>query len=325
MVMFSIIIPVYNVREFLENCIQSVISQSFVDYELLLIDDGSTDGSGTICDNWAKRDKRIRVVHQENAGAGAARNTGIMLSQGDYFLFLDSDDWWKNTSVLEKIAARVRKCKADITSFNFQKDYQGTLEPPYFSVKTAPEGTTSKESFDYVMCHDLWISSPCNKAIKSSLVKEKHIYFHEGIASEDIDWCLRLALQAQRFDYLDLVVFVYRQYSSSTSHCISDATTQRLLMNIEECLRLLEKFDSDQAKVKKMYSYVSYQYGTLLYSISGLENAGQRAAFCKDAARFKYLLSYSQNLKIRLLYWTCRLFGVNAAVLALRLKRKLNL
>ncbi len=91
--MISVIIPVYNVEKYLDECIKSVIDQSYTDFECILIDDGSTDKSGKICDDWAKADSRIKVVHQENQGVSAARNKGIEISQGEYIVFIDSDDW----------------------------------------------------------------------------------------------------------------------------------------------------------------------------------------------------------------------------------------
>lgn len=89
----SIIIPVYNVEPYLEQCLSSVAAQSFSDWECIVVDDGSTDGSGAICDLWAKRDSRFRIVHQENAGVSAARNRGLELAQGKWINFIDSDDW----------------------------------------------------------------------------------------------------------------------------------------------------------------------------------------------------------------------------------------
>lgn len=91
--MVSIIVPVYNVQEYLDRCIKSVLSQTYTDWELLLIDDGSTDSSGIQCDWWGKQDKRIRVSHQQNNGQGPARNLGVELSQGEILAFLDPDDW----------------------------------------------------------------------------------------------------------------------------------------------------------------------------------------------------------------------------------------
>lgn len=89
----SVIAPVYNVESYLDKCISSVVSQSYTDIELILIDDGSTDTSGKLCDAWAARDARIRVIHQKNKGAGAARNVGIDIARGKYIAFIDSDDY----------------------------------------------------------------------------------------------------------------------------------------------------------------------------------------------------------------------------------------
>ena len=91
--MISIIIPVYNVEKYLDQCLESVINQSYTDFECILVNDGSTDNSGNICDKWAKKDNRIKVFHQDNQGVSVARNFGIDISQGKYIVFIDSDDW----------------------------------------------------------------------------------------------------------------------------------------------------------------------------------------------------------------------------------------
>lgn len=91
--LISIIIPVYNVKPYLNRCILSIVHQTYTNLEIILIDDGSTDGSGEICKQWEKRDKRIRCIHQENAGISAARNTGINVAHGDFLGFVDSDDY----------------------------------------------------------------------------------------------------------------------------------------------------------------------------------------------------------------------------------------
>lgn len=91
-VKISLIVPVYNTKSFLDDCIRSVLAQTFQDWELILVDDGSTDGSGALCEAWAERDARIRVLHQPNGGVSRARNYGIRQARGDYLVFLDSDD-----------------------------------------------------------------------------------------------------------------------------------------------------------------------------------------------------------------------------------------
>ena len=89
----SIIVPVYNVEEYIQKCINSILSQNYLDFELILIDDGSTDNSGKICDEFASENKKIKVIHQENGGLSNARNTGIKNAVGHYLWFIDSDDW----------------------------------------------------------------------------------------------------------------------------------------------------------------------------------------------------------------------------------------
>ena len=103
--MVSCIIPVYNTEKYLPRCIESVLAQTFVDWELLLIDDGSTDASGSICDEYAAKDERIRVFHKENGGISSARNVGLNYAQGEWIFFVDSDDSLPKTS-LESLLSR---------------------------------------------------------------------------------------------------------------------------------------------------------------------------------------------------------------------------
>lgn len=129
---FTVIIPVYNVAAYLAKCIDSVLKQEFKQYEVILIDDGSTDESGTICDKFAEQDKRIVVIHQKNKGLSAARNIGIENAKGEYILFLDSDDYWHDSSALNIIYSRLNVSNADILSFNYMKFCDDVFEKPYF-------------------------------------------------------------------------------------------------------------------------------------------------------------------------------------------------
>jgi len=104
----SVVVPVYNVEKYLRECVDSVLAQTFADFELILVDDGSLDDSGKICDEYAKKDSRVRVFHKANGGVSSARNLGIKESRADYLAFLDSDDWW-NLRFLEKMHALAEK------------------------------------------------------------------------------------------------------------------------------------------------------------------------------------------------------------------------
>lgn len=118
----SVVIPVYNVERYITQCLESIIHQSYKHLEILLIDDGSTDTSGIICDEFAKKDKRIRVVHQKNAGAAAARNTGLDVATGAYLGFVDSDDWLE-INALEYMLLELQKEHSDIVQCSYREIY----------------------------------------------------------------------------------------------------------------------------------------------------------------------------------------------------------
>ena len=101
---FSIIIPAYNVADYLENCVESILKQTYDNYEIIIVDDGSTDETGKVADELLKQSKQINVVHQSNGGASKARNTGMKRATGDYILFLDGDDFWSDSHFLKHIA-----------------------------------------------------------------------------------------------------------------------------------------------------------------------------------------------------------------------------
>ncbi len=112
----SVVVPVYNVEQYLDRCVNSIVSQTYSRLEIILVDDGSSDNSPRMCDSWAKKDGRIKVVHKENAGAGFARNTGLENAEGDYILFVDSDDYLDVTTV-EKCVADAEKNGSDVVMF----------------------------------------------------------------------------------------------------------------------------------------------------------------------------------------------------------------
>lgn len=111
--MVSIIVPIYNVEQYIPKCIESILAQTYRDFELILVDDGSPDNCGKICDEYAKQDSRVHVIHQENKGVSAARNAGISLAKGEYIMLVDSDDFITE-NMLEKCMTVLQK--ADQTS-----------------------------------------------------------------------------------------------------------------------------------------------------------------------------------------------------------------
>lgn len=315
---FSIVIPVYKTEAYLDECVESVIAQTFRDFEIVLVDDGSPDRCGAMCDAWAERDERIRVVHQENGGLSTARNTGIRHASGAYVMFLDSDDWWADSSVLEKLAVHLDRTDADVLSFNYRKSYNGNPEPPYFSEELP--STEKAETMQQMMCFDRWITGACNKAVRLALLREHNLYFRVGITAEDIDWTLRLALHGEKFAFANVCVFVYRQIASSISHSLSPEKAECLCDNVRECIRLLNEAEPEKAETMK--PFVAYQYGTLLYNMALLPASARSGRLMDGAQEMKWLLHCSDNGKVRLLRLSSRL-GLNATFALLRLRQKL--
>ena len=311
---FSIIIPVYNVEQYLDECVESVLSQTFTDF-------GSPDNSGILCDEWAKKDSRIRVFHQANQGLSGARNTGIRNAVGDYLQFLDSDDWWASADVLQNIADRLALTAPDVLSYDYRKSYGGKLSDPALSAYAIEYSDHECGSLEYLVSHSLWVTGACNKAIKRDLFCDGELFFRLGITSEDIDWTLRLALQADSFDYCNTVAFVYRQREGSISHSISPKALECLCSNVEECVRLLQNADSDKARI--LEPFVAYQYATLLHNYASQNSSDRIPSLDTRVRAMLPLLKSSENNKVRFIKLSTSLLGFNLTLVLLRTRQKL--
>jgi len=319
MIRFSIVIPVYKVEAYLDDCVRSVLNQTFGAFQVLLVDDGSPDRCGAMCDNWAEKDSRITVIHQENGGLSAARNTGIRYALGEYVLFLDSDDWWADDTVLEKLNDQLLKTPVDVLSFNYRKSYDGKPEPMYFSGTLM--SSVVPETLPQMLNGGRWVTGACNKAILLELLKKHGLYFCTGITSEDIDWTLRVALAAESFAFANVCVFVYRQHSASLSHRGSLKGTQHLCANVGECVRLLENVESSKSAILK--PFVAYQYGTLLHNVAQLTPTQRGDELMEQVRSMAWLLECSTDAKIRLLRTSNRFLGMNWTLKLLRLRQTL--
>ena len=320
MAKFSVIIPVYNVEKYLDTCMESVLAQTFTDFEVLLIEDGATDTSGAMCDAWAAKDARVRVIHQENQGLSGARNTGIRKATGDYLMFLDSDDWWAGTNVLETIAQQIHQTDADVVSLNYVKVWDNGNTQVYFPDKfnnLIPETC----DLSVLTSNHLWIACAWNKVIRQRLFREKDLFFIPGIVSEDMDWCVRLALFAERFSYLGEPLICYRLRTGSLSHTVSPSRMEDLCENVEECLRLLHMASSLKSACLK--PYVAYQYATVLYNWAEMSSKSLYPNI-KDRVKSQLsLLAWSDNSKVKLLRTAYRLLGFEGMLFALRLRQRL--
>lgn len=199
--MVSIIVPVYRAEAFLSQCVGSILAQSCADWELLLIDDGSPDGSGAICDGYAARDLRVRVVHQENRGAAAARNVGLTLAKGEFITFCDADDFWEPNH-LEGLLAAARRTGAKVVSCNYKAvDEQGNFLRESKHISGVVSLKTEQDRLDYMIrqvldWHTGW--EVWSRLFSTDLLRRFDIRFCEtcGDYGEDLAFVLAVCLYA---------------------------------------------------------------------------------------------------------------------------------
>ena len=218
----SIIIPVYNVEQYLESCVKSVITQTYQDLQVILIDDGSIDSSGALCDQLAKQDTRIQVIHKPNGGLSDARNAGLKVATGDYVAFLDSDDVYLLQDGIEQMMHVVAKDKPDLLLFQCVDIY-----PVRQSVRRAYDSDflvnhTGTEVFHQLVRMQSFNMSACFQLIRRELLEKHQLYFEKGLLSEDVDWSLRLWQYVSKVRAINLPFYGYqhREGSISTTYTI---------------------------------------------------------------------------------------------------------
>ncbi|MBR6253317.1 MAG: glycosyltransferase family 2 protein [Clostridia bacterium] len=209
-ILISVIIPVYNVEKYLNECIDSVINSTYKDLEIILVDDGSSDNCPQICDKYACMDNRIKVIHKENEGLSSARNEGINIANGDYISFIDSDDYI-STNLYEIAVDIINEQNCDIFSFGYYLKYGNKnkfkLKPNTFLVLKPYEAIEKLNLFDY-----MGVSS-WNKIFKKSLFS--NIRFPVGALSEDNFTIYKLFDNANSIIYDSIPLYYYRQRKNS--------------------------------------------------------------------------------------------------------------
>lgn len=320
---FSVIIPIYKVEEYLEQCINSVLSQTFKDYELILVDDGSPDNCPRLCDEFAKENSNIKVIHKENGGLSSARNVGVAEAVAEYIIFLDADDFWLDDSFLQNIYNRLKLYKSDVICLNYNKVFDDQTVIPYYSnVENMSNEYFGDRSIEYIINTDTWVSSAWNKIIKRELFCEFNLDFILGINSEDIDWSARLIQAANSFDFLKKPYIGYRQRNTSISKTMSYEKVERVYQNILIIKSILEKITGDKELLIKQY--YTYQIGTLIFNISLLNNRNDRKQLSEKLYDEKNNLKYSRNKKIKFLNILISLFGINKTISILSLFNKVK-
>lgn len=208
--MISVIVPVYKVEDYLDQCVQSIVSQTYTDLEIILVDDGSPDNCPAMCDAWAKRDSRIKVIHKKNGGLSDARNAGLEIAAGEYISFVDSDDWIEN-DILQLSLQCAKKNNADIVAFGVDWIHLDHIENPHPLHSAVYYGTDNIVRTYFQSCMVLTIA--CNKLYKAEILS--CITFPVGKLHEDEFFTYRVLAKANTVAVIDTIGYHYRQHSNS--------------------------------------------------------------------------------------------------------------
>lgn len=271
MPLFSIIIPVYKVEEYLHKCVNSVLEQDFKDIEVILVDDGSPDNCPQICDELADQDNRIVVIHKDNGGSSDARNYGIKAAKGDYLMFLDSDDYWEGANCLGNLVNTINKNHADVTLYgtkdvNLATNTEVVSRGAYAIEAIQKDKETAIKSL-FATGHfpgSAWVV-----AIKRGFVLENNLFFIVGIKAEDIDWLTNVFVNAKTFDAVNDTFYMYiKNRPGSITNTADLKSAQDILFSVAKWHTIL-RCDLTRSN-RFLLSYLAYQYLTSYIIFSNL-------------------------------------------------------
>jgi len=286
----SIIVPVFNSKNYLPKCIKSLIDQSYKNIEIILIDDGSTDGSGEICDEYAKKEKRIKVIHKKNSGPAAARNTGIENAKGKFIFFIDADDFIENDA-LYWLMKSVNQHKAEIIIGDFINIKNGRVEQRH-DLSFPVNKLLSKQ--DLISYSRLYLKKPnkyllfafsWGRLFRSSIIKENNIFFNEKLHTfEDVAFNFDYLKYANAAFFVKKTIYNHRTYDnySSATRSISDNPNKlfgykQALVNIS---RFLEKNITDEEIKKEVgHAYIFLTIIQLVRICGQITNTNKKKIF----------------------------------------------
>jgi len=244
----SIIIPIFNVENYIADCIESVISQTYQNIEIILIDDGSTDNSGLVCDKYKNIDNRVKVYHKKNGGVSSSRNYGLKKATGNYIFFMDSDDLLKKDTI-ELLYYNIKTYKSDMACCGFSRvDY-------YTCKKYSDEMNQFKNNFLDINDETIGSCAYMSSCVWGKLMRKtilNDIFFpNEKMISEDMIFNLKILPNIKRISFTNSIGYIYRVHSSSLTFNINEELTNNLMKELKN--------------IKKDYIEKKYSKGYLEY------------------------------------------------------------
>ena len=323
----SIIIPIYNPGKYFEECIESVLKQTYTDWELLLVDDGSDDGTEDKCIEYAASDNRIRVLHSNHGGVSHARNVGISASVGEFLLFMDNDDYWKEDTLLQNVAEQIEIQKADVIMYScagFWPD--GRLSKKVTDVdKKRIDSDNKADTIKYIVQKDILTRAVWTKAIRRDLIIKHDLCFPEGKRNEDVYFTGRLILYANKFGWCDNATYMYRKGTgvSQSDQKVSDKTIEDLQKICIEYINFVNKNVKNEELRDAYTAYISYPYAVWMMYVGRVKNQNLRSSV-QLMKKYSYVLDNRYSPYIKQVRICKKIFGYNATIKLLAVYDKLR-
>ena len=259
MAKISIIVPVYNVEQYIHKCIDSILIQTLTDFELILIDDGSKDTSGEICDEYAKKDSRIRVIHKENGGLSSARNAGIDIATSDYLGFVDSDDWI-DINMYESLYSGIIDNNADIALCRILYQLENNKRYYFNDIFSEEERILDGDKLLRCLLLNKIDASCCTKLFKSTIFDK--IRFQIGRNNEDFNLLYQIFPEVTKSIYVNDVAYNYNIRNGSITDSISSSYVFDSFENANEMLSFVKLYKPNLLSEAESYYFMKV-YGIL--------------------------------------------------------------
>ena len=307
---FSIIVPVYNAGGFLKQCLDSILAQSYSNLELILVDDGSDDGSGVICDEYSKRYNNITVIHKENGGQSLARNIGVDAARGHYFIFVDSDDYIA-VNTLEMFQQKIDEFgQLDV----ILSDRMFNVEPDGTEIDIQRHLDIS--DFQGIDGHQAVIRmgmewSPCGKCYRTKFWRYNDFRFIEGIISEDFQLLDRVTLAADKVAMVPAHYYYRWKIESSTMHRNYTKLVRDTIYVLEDWDKYLkeQKFEEELERVIRKRLAEMFEH-TVMGNVYYAEPSSMDELI-DGISRNMHLLRYDKSSKGRAIYTVVKLIGTD--------------
>lgn len=293
--MISIIIPVYNTEKYIYKCCDSILNQEYKDYEVLLIDDGSNDNSGNICDYYASIDNRFKVLHKPNSGVSSARNLGINESKGDFITFVDSDDYLDDNYLTHLISNKAYDLVVGGAKYIDQDGFHY-----YTSNNKRIEINNSKDFNEFFFEIDIStiLDAPWNKLYKRDYIIKNNIRFDETLFyGEDKLFTLKYLAVCNCIIQLESKSYNYRVYGNK-KYTINYKYRLDWINKIEEAYKqLYKKFNYTADKINPLYSFLIHNYYLIIESLFGSKEKLRKGILCSYLSLiFSKLSNYNISL-----------------------------